>query len=161
MEELVTRKYLDDHIRDIVISWNLQHLDFSMFAYLSDEMQPHIDVIGSFMIGWIIWRMYGNLTIIFSSDNLTLKFKLICKTFKPQCFFHNFSEGNILRFNSWYGNNLLKCCFPTDCYAKHNEHVSKNRFYGIHTTCIIIIDKSFNFDFAIITTGSTINQDSS
>src|ERR1044072_1143361 len=54
VEKLATRQYLGDHISSIMICRNLQHLDFSMLDYPSDEMQPHINVLGSLMIGCVI-----------------------------------------------------------------------------------------------------------
>lgn len=52
--ELVTWQCFGDHISKIVIIQNLQHLDFSMLDYLCGEMQPHIDVLGSLVIGRIL-----------------------------------------------------------------------------------------------------------
>src|SRR3954463_8783509 len=42
VEKLSTRLFLGDHISIIFFSRNLQHLDFSLLDYSSDEMQPHI-----------------------------------------------------------------------------------------------------------------------
>src|SRR4051812_363926 len=51
VEKLATWQCLGDHISSIVFSRNLQHLDFSALDYSSDEMQPHINVLSSLMIG--------------------------------------------------------------------------------------------------------------
>lgn len=83
VEKLAARQCLGDYITNICISRNLQCLDFSMLDYLSNKMNPHIDVFGSLMIGWILWRVYYTLTITFNNDNLTLKFQVLFKTFKP------------------------------------------------------------------------------
>src|SRR3954467_14349595 len=74
VEKLATRQCLDDHISSIVFSRNLQHLDFSTLDYSSDEMQPHINVLSSLMIGRILRQVYCTLIITFNSDTSTLKF---------------------------------------------------------------------------------------
>src|ERR1051325_5680964 len=51
VEKLATRQCLGDHISNIMICRNLQHLDFSTLDYPSNEMQSHINVLGSLMIG--------------------------------------------------------------------------------------------------------------
>lgn len=87
VEEFATWQWLCDHINILVIIRNLQHLDFSTLDYLFDEMRPHIDVLSPLMIGWILRHMYDILTITFNNNNPILKFQLLSKTFKPQCFF--------------------------------------------------------------------------
>ena len=63
VEKLATRQSLGDQINNIVICRNLQHLDFSMLDYSFDKMHPHIDVLGSLMIRWVLRHVYCTLTI--------------------------------------------------------------------------------------------------
>jgi len=99
-EKFATWKSLCDHIKRIMISWNLLDYNWSLTNNFSDKMQLNIMC---FVLSWCTKFLDKSMALWLSQCTVITSSCIFSSSSMPSShiFFHSFCKSNILSFNGW------------------------------------------------------------